>query len=103
MQVAMKLPESRTFFDRLAERTMHQANSTSFLALLKPVAVLGWPMVLTQLFIMGTGFIDTLWPATTGRWILLVWLWAGIDVAIILFGYRHQHGSGPDHIAIAWC
>ena len=38
---------------------MHQANTTSFFALLKPVAVLGWPMVLTQLFIMGTGFIDT--------------------------------------------
>ena len=38
---------------------MNQANNTSFYALLKPVAVLGWPMVLTQLFIMGTGFIDT--------------------------------------------
>ena len=38
---------------------MAQSNNTSFVELLKPVAVLGWPMVLTQLFIMGTGFIDT--------------------------------------------
>jgi MATE family multidrug resistance protein len=26
---------------------------------IKPVVVLGWPMILTQLFIMGTGFVDT--------------------------------------------
>ena len=38
---------------------MVQTEQTSLIALLRPVAVLGWPMVLTQLFIMGTGFIDT--------------------------------------------
>ena len=38
---------------------MVQTEQTSLVALLRPVAVLGWPMVLTQLFIMGTGFIDT--------------------------------------------
>ena len=38
---------------------MVQTKQTSLVALLRPVAVLGWPMVLTQLFIMGTGFIDT--------------------------------------------
>ena len=38
---------------------MVQTERTSLVALLRPVAVLGWPMVLTQLFIMGTGFIDT--------------------------------------------
>jgi MATE family multidrug resistance protein len=30
-----------------------------FLADLKPIAQLGWPMALTQLFIMATGFLDT--------------------------------------------
>ena len=38
---------------------MVKTEQTSLVALLRPVAVLGWPMVLTQLFIMGTGFIDT--------------------------------------------
>ena len=38
---------------------MKPAHNASFVALLKPVALLGWPMVLTQLCIMGTGFIDT--------------------------------------------
>ena len=38
---------------------MVKTEQTSLVTLLRPVAVLGWPMVLTQLFIMGTGFIDT--------------------------------------------
>ena len=38
---------------------MVKTEQTSLVASLRPVAVLGWPMVLTQLFIMGTGFIDT--------------------------------------------
>ena len=35
------------------------SKSKSFIELIRPVAILGWPMVLTQLFIMATGFIDT--------------------------------------------
>ena len=35
------------------------SESKSFIALIRPVAILGWPMVLTQLFIMATGFVDT--------------------------------------------
>lgn len=31
----------------------------TFIDAIKPVLVLGWPMILTQLFIMGTGFVDT--------------------------------------------
>ena len=31
-----------------------------FTQAIKPLIVLGWPLVLTQLFIMGTGFVDTL-------------------------------------------
>ena len=31
----------------------------SFSAAIRPVISLGWPMILTQLFIMGTGFVDT--------------------------------------------
>ena len=31
----------------------------TFRQAIKPVLILGWPMVLTQLFIMGTGFVDT--------------------------------------------
>ncbi|NCF44329.1 MAG: MATE family efflux transporter, partial [Proteobacteria bacterium] len=31
----------------------------TFRAAIKPVLILGWPMILTQLFIMGTGFVDT--------------------------------------------
>ena len=31
-----------------------------FTQAIKPLILLGWPMVLTQLFIMGTGFVDTL-------------------------------------------
>ncbi len=31
----------------------------SFGAAIRPVITLGWPMILTQLFIMGTGFVDT--------------------------------------------
>ena len=33
--------------------------SPSFSAAIRPVITLGWPMILTQLFIMGTGFVDT--------------------------------------------
>ena len=38
---------------------MVNSESKSFIALIRPVAILGWPMVLTQLFIMATGFVDT--------------------------------------------
>ena len=38
----------------MAERALQQ-----FLSELKPIAHLGWPIVLTQLFIMATGFLDT--------------------------------------------
>ncbi len=31
----------------------------TFREAIKPVLILGWPMILTQLFIMGTGFVDT--------------------------------------------
>lgn len=31
----------------------------SFSTAIRPVITLGWPMILTQLFIMGTGFVDT--------------------------------------------
>ena len=31
----------------------------SFSVAIRPVIALGWPMILTQLFIMGTGFVDT--------------------------------------------
>ena len=33
--------------------------SPGFSAAIRPVITLGWPMILTQLFIMGTGFVDT--------------------------------------------
>ena len=31
----------------------------TFREAITPVLILGWPMILTQLFIMGTGFVDT--------------------------------------------
>ena len=55
---------------------MVQTEQTSLVALLRPVAVLGWPMVLTQLFIMGTGFIDT---AMAGRY-------GAVDLAGVALG-----------------
>ena len=55
---------------------MAQSQKTSIVALLKPVAVMGWPMVLTQLFIMGTGFIDT---AMAGRY-------SAVDLAGVSLG-----------------
>ena len=55
---------------------MAHSQKTSLIALLKPVAVLGWPMVLTQLFIMGTGFIDT---AMAGRY-------SAVDLAGVSLG-----------------
>ena len=35
------------------------ANSLNFWQAMNPILQLGWPMILTQLFIMGTGFLDT--------------------------------------------
>ena len=64
------------FFYRLSKPAMAQSQKTSVVALLKPVAVMGWPMVLTQLFIMGTGFIDT---AMAGRY-------SAVDLAGVSLG-----------------
>tara|TARA_B100000900_G_scaffold272374_2_gene232639 strand:+ start:700 stop:2166 length:1467 start_codon:yes stop_codon:yes gene_type:complete len=64
------------FFCRLSKSAMAHSQKTSLIALLKPVAVLGWPMVLTQLFIMGTGFIDT---AMAGRY-------SAVDLAGVSLG-----------------
>ena len=75
---------------------MQPAHNASFVALLKPVALLGWPMVLTQLCIMGTGFIDTAMAGHYGAVDLagvslggnLMWplffLATGISMALIL-------------------
>ena len=42
----------------------------SFRDAIRPVITLGWPMILTQLFIMGTGFVDTVMAADTRPQIL---------------------------------
>ena len=39
--------------------TVLSGTNPSFSAAIRPVITLGWPMILTQLFIMGTGFVDT--------------------------------------------
>ena len=49
----------------MTEATNHTANNElpgtrpNFKQAIQPLIVLGWPIVLTQLFIMGTGFVDT--------------------------------------------
>ena len=49
----------------MTEATNHTASNElpgtrpNFKQAIQPLIVLGWPIVLTQLFIMGTGFVDT--------------------------------------------
>lgn len=48
----------RTPISNIADSDLAGTRLT-FRQAIRPVLILGWPMVLTQLFIMGTGFVDT--------------------------------------------